>query len=127
MDNNGYNNNFDNGYNYNHDNNFNNFNRNNYPQERRGMAIASLILGILSIPAGCCTGYMGPLLGIIAVFLGIFSKGTAPVRSGKAIAGIITGAVGAIIGIIMFIMAIYLMGDPEFMAQYEELMEFYNR
>ena len=94
MDNN-YNNNYNNDYNY------NNYNQGNGypPQDRKGMAIASLILGIISIPLGCCA-YLGVIPGIIAVFLGIFSKGAAPRHSSKAIAGIITGAVGAVLGII---------------------------
>ena len=72
MDNN-YNNNYNNDYNY------NNYNQGNGypPQDRKGMAIASLILGIISIPLGCCA-YLGVIPGIIAVFLGIFSKGAAP-------------------------------------------------
>ena len=116
----------DNNFNYNNENN--NFNQYNYPpQERKGMAMAALITGILSIPVGCCTGYIGPVMGIIAILLGVFSKGTAPVRSGKAITGIITGAVGFVIGAIMLYMALKMMSDPEFMAQYNELMEFYNK
>lgn len=122
MDNN-YNNNFNNDY-----NNYDNFNQNNGypPQERRGMAIASLILGIIAIPAGCC-GYLGAIAGIVAVFLGIFSKGAAPRHSGKAVAGIITGAVGAVFAIVMTILSLRLMSDPDFMAQYKELIEFYNK
>lgn len=62
MDNN-YNNNYNNDYNY------NNYNQGNGypPQDRKGMAIASLILGIISIPLGCCA-YLGVIPGIIAVF-----------------------------------------------------------
>lgn len=121
MDNN-YNNNYNNDYNY------NNYNQGNGypPQDRKGMAIASLILGIISIPLGCCA-YLGVIPGIIAVFLGIFSKGAASRHSSKAIAGIITGAVGAVFGIIMTILSLKLMADPNFMAQYKELVEFYNK
>ena len=121
MDNN-YNNNYNNDYNY------NNYNQGNGypPQDRKGMAIASLILGIISIPLGCCA-YLGVIPVIIAVFLGIFSKGAAPRHSSKAIAGIITGAVGAVFGIIMTILSLKLMADPDFMAQYKELVEFYNK
>lgn len=117
MDNNYYNNVGNNG-----------FNQPNPPQqERKGMAIASLIIGILSIPLGFCTGYVGVVFGIIGIFLGIFSKGSAPSRSGKAIAGIITGAVGLILGAIMLYMAFKIMADPEFMKQYQEILEFYNK
>ena len=116
-----------------------NFNSNNFYQngpdrnpnsgeERKGLSICSLIAGIISLPFACCTGYVGIVVGVLAVLFGIFSKGTTRIRSGKAVAGIITGAIGIVLGIIMLVLALYaLKVNPEIMNQYNDLMEFYNR
>lgn len=111
-------------------NNFNNnFNGNDYPRrERVGMAMSSLLVGIMSLPFAYCTGIFGILLGLVAILLGIFSKGTAPMRSGKAVAGIITGAVGITLGIIMVVIAFYMMtANPDILSQYQEILDFYNK
>jgi len=72
------------------------------PQEKpklSGMALASMILGIVSIPLVCAMG-LGALLGIVAVILGsiaLFAIGKNPRRyggKGFAIAGIATGGAG---------------------------------
>lgn len=114
------------------DNNF--FNNNDYndinntPHERKGLATASVLVGITSIVTGYCTGIFGIIFGLVAILMGFFSKGALVQRSGKAIAGIITGAVGIVLGIIMLVLAVVLMTtNPDFLQQYQELLEFYNR
>jgi hypothetical protein len=68
-----------------------------------GMAIASLVLGILSIT---CIGLIGTIL---AVVFGILSRkkikesGGALKGEGLALAGIILGIAGAVIGTIVFL------------------------
>jgi hypothetical protein len=66
--------------------------------DKRGFAIASLVLGILSL---CGSGifYCGGLISVVGIVLGalgINSKG-----KGMAIAGIILSAVGLILAIIL--------------------------
>lgn len=83
-----------------------------------GMAITSLVLGILSIPADLCYG-SGILFGIAAIIVGFVarkqikeSQGTQS-GDGLALAGIITGAVGGlVIGGIICIVAIFLLLGP---------------
>lgn len=64
---------------------------------RKGMSVASLVLGIVSIPTTCVC--IGPILGLIAVILGTFSLVRAagdPTRfggRGLAVGGIICGAI----------------------------------
>lgn len=112
----------DNNYGY---NNYNGYD--NRPQGNKGMAIASLIMGIISIFLGYFTGFFGVMLGLAAILLGAFSKGKNQARPGTSIGGIITGAIGFVIGLIMIIIVIVLMSNPEFVNMYKELLEFYNK
>lgn len=74
-----------------------------------GLAVAALILGILSILVGCCV-VPGIIMGIISIVLAIVSrKDTNGVLSAMAIIAIICSAVG-IIGSIFSLM-IYILGD----------------
>lgn len=63
-----------------------------------GLAIASLVLGILSIPAGCCYG-AGIIFAIIGLILGFVSKKPDTSFNGMAIAGIICSIIGILVGI----------------------------
>ena len=65
---------------------------------RQGLAIASMVLGILSIILCCIFGGVLALPGLI---LGIISLATKRDGSGMAIAGIITSLFGLLLGIFM--------------------------
>jgi len=59
-------------------------------QEPKGMAVAALVMGILSIV--CCFGFgICPILGVIFGVLGIKK---CPSNKGMAIAGLIMSAIG---------------------------------
>lgn len=109
------------------------------PQQSTGMAVASLVLGILSI----CTGlfmFNLPflfLLPIIGIILGIvFKCKKLPVGKGLSTAGIITSAVGLAIPIalLVFVIVMLLTHGAELMQmlkemspeQYEQLYEMYG-
>lgn len=89
-----------------------NYGQNQYQKpvtnQPNGLAIAGMILGILSIPASCCYG-IGALLGLIGLVLSLLSKkkGIDTGYSGMAIAGIVTSVIGIIIAILFWIF-IYL-------------------
>ena len=96
------------------DNNWNQpYNQNSYPPyntpepERKGFAIASLVLGILSLVL-CCL--FGGVLGIVGLILGIVSLVKKESKMGMAIAGIITSAFGIIFGIAMAIYFVMFFG-----------------
>ena len=79
-----------------------------------GYAIASLVLGILSIPLGCCYGF-GIILSILAIIFGIVSKKSSGGRlSGMAIGGIICAVLGIITSLFMIVGIIALIGSGEF-------------
>lgn len=62
---------------------------------KKGLAIASLVLGILGVLGCCC---FGGVLGIVGLILGIISI-TKQGKSGMAIAGIILSAI-SVLGLI---------------------------
>jgi hypothetical protein len=70
------------------------------PQDT-ALATTSLVLGIIAIPTVCVC--VGPLLGLVAVILGIVALvqvGNQPERfggKGRAIGGIVTGSIGIVL------------------------------
>ena len=71
------------------------------PKDRRGMAIASLILGIASIVL-CCLWYLSIICAVVGIVLGIMSLKSS--GHGMALAGIICGSVGLVLCIVMLIL-----------------------
>lgn len=68
-------------------------------KETNGMAIGSLITGILSVTC-CCGTPLAFILGIVAIALGVVSKKQKPDNNGMAMTGIIIGAIAIVLGII---------------------------
>jgi hypothetical protein len=72
-----------------------------------GMAIAALILGIVSIPGVCCYGIVGVAAGVTGLILGRISLGRIKASGGMlggrglAQAGWICGLVGAVLGVLV--------------------------
>lgn len=70
-----------------------------------GLAITSLITGILSILI-CLYWFLAAPLGIVAIITGVLGKNAADVKGGRglAMAGLITGAVGVLLALVMVIL-----------------------
>jgi len=91
---------------------FNTNESNDLPVQARtnGFAIASLVLGISSLPLVCCC-YIGVLTGILAVVFGFLAKNKINSSNGlqkgngMALAGIILGFAGIGFTIILLIIA----------------------
>jgi len=77
------------------------------PVSGKGLAIASLILGILSLCASVGWFCGGPL-SIVGLILGFL--GRKPASKGLATAGIILSAVGLVLTVIFFILGIVFRG-----------------
>ncbi len=73
-------------------------------QSGKGLAIASLIVGILSLPLTCCV--VSPITGLVAVLLGVAHLRRSPAWRGLAIGGMTTGALGAVLGVGVIIFGI---------------------
>jgi hypothetical protein len=68
-----------------------------------GRATASLVLGILSIPAAILIAIIGIALGVIGLVLGFTARtdmNRAGAASGKAMAGIVLSSIGIVLGIL---------------------------
>lgn len=90
-------------------------------QGSNGLAITSLITGILSIVL-CLYWFISLPLGIAGVITGVLGKKAALVKGGggMAMAGLITGAIGVLLGVIMVVL--FLIGDGltnEWLCEYD--------
>jgi len=81
------------------------------------LAIASLVLGIVAIPLGCCYGF-GALFGIAALIAGLIGhrqakeSGGAQSGEGMALAGTILGGVSILLGIASLLMFLIVLIAP---------------
>lgn len=114
-DSNNFHNNYNNGF---HNNSYNNndFN-NNYnqaPNGTNGYAVASLVLGIISIPFGCCYG-LGLIFSIISIIFGVVSrKSNGGKLPGMSLAGIICSVLGIICSLFMIFAVIVTLSTYDF-------------
>lgn len=91
------------------------------PPKTNGLAIGSLVLGILSIVCCCCCVGVNIIMGIIAIILAVVSRNSSGGKlSGMAIAGIVLGILGIIGGIISVIAMIGFYGSEEWAKYYNE-------
>ncbi len=102
-----------------------------YPQQpSQGMAIASLVLGIISIVFALITAMM-PLffiVPIIGIILGALHKSKhLPVGKGISTAGIVTSIVGIVVTILIYVacfaLVAYVANNPEFMSEYMDMLK----
>lgn len=81
-------------------------------KNNNNMALASLIVGVLSILLCCCGGF-GIILGAVGIVLAILSRGREPMEtSAKVGCGLSIG--GIVLGIVVLIMAFAVVGSEEF-------------
>lgn len=103
-----------------------------YPENEigkgKGFAIASLVLGILSIV--CCCLPSSPILMILYIALPVLALvfGIISVKKGKngiAIAGIVTGSVGLFFALLVFVLGLAVGSDEitKWLESLEESME----
>ena len=74
--------------------------KNQTPVDRKGFAVLSLVLGIISIVLACFWFISIPC-GIIAVILGVMSKKST--KPNVSLSGLVTGSIGVFISIIIII------------------------
>jgi hypothetical protein len=76
---------------------------------RSTQSLVAMILGIASIPIGCCG--LGLPIGIAAVIVGILElnkvKTGQPANRGQALTGVICGAIGVLIGLSSFATSLF--------------------
>ncbi len=84
------------------------------PAARNGLAITSLILGILAL-ATSWLSFPGIILGVLAVIFGGIALARARTdrvsNKGMAIAGLVTGVLAAVVGTVLVIVAVRIASD----------------
>lgn len=86
----------------------------------KGWAVASMVLGILSVVC-CCFGWSGILMGAGAIILAIVSRRNLGYFDGMTIAGLILGIFGFVFGATVLIYTLTL--PPEFWEEYFKELE----
>ncbi len=103
--------NFDNGY------GADSYSQNNpQPNGASGLSIAALIVGIVGIILGCCSGLLGVICGIAALVMAIFGNKQSKTGLGTAafviaIICIVTSIISWILGVIMLTNADYILNE----------------
>lgn len=87
-----------------------NMNMQNAPKSS-GLAIASLVLGIIGLVLSCCVPYVPLLLALLAVVLGGVSLAKKQGGKGMSIAGLICGIITLIPSILVVIYGAVLMAE----------------
>ena len=78
-------------------------------KQSEGLAIVSLILGIISIVC-CCAWYMGCITGIAGLAIGIVAyRNEENAQHSFSIAGIITSSVGLAFSLFMILFLVFMM------------------
>lgn len=70
------------------------------PKNKKGLCIASLVLGIVSLVL-FCIWYLSIPCGILAIIFGVL--GIKSMNKGMAVAGLVTGAIGLLVSMIVVI------------------------
>ncbi len=89
-------------------------NRPSRPSEKgKGLATASLILGIVSLVMifTCCLAYFSIIPAIAGIICGVLSKNNEEKKSSYAIAGIICSVVATVLFILILAITIFFIGN----------------
>ena len=77
------------------------------------MAVASLVLGIVSIVfsvfTGGALGWLGAIIGLVGIILGAMAK-KDPEKKGMATAGLVCSIIGLVLGLILYVACVACIG-----------------
>ena len=85
-------------------------------KSNNNMALASLILGVLSILLCCCGGF-GIILGAVGIVLAILSRGREPMETNAKV-GIGLSIGGIVLGIVVLVLAFAAVGSDQFRSEF---------
>lgn len=92
-----------------------------------GLAIASLVLGIISLLSCCCV-YLSVVVGVVGVVLAIISKSKSNTGKMETMAkvGLALSIVGVVLSIGYIIFGLVYMQTPAYQDMYQEIMNSYE-
>lgn len=88
----------------------------------KGMATASLVLGILGLLFFCCCTYLGIILGALAIIFACVSRSQAGYFRGLAMAGLILGIIATLISIVAIIASVAFLANGTYDSLFEDLL-----
>lgn len=91
-------------------------------KDRKGLAIASMVLGIVALVL-FCIWYISLPCAILSIVFGIISIKSS--KKGMAIAGISTGAVGFVLMILLYVFVFFIIGVGTYSGM-QDLIEKYE-
>lgn len=104
----------------------NEFNNNaNYKKNTDNLGLASLIFGILAVPA-LITMWFGVIFAVAAIVLAILSRLNNGKFEGKAAAGLTIGIIILVIALMIFIAFLQMVSNPESIKQLVDYMREYT-
>jgi len=86
-------------------------------------SLAAMICGIIAVI--CCTGYVGIVLGALAIIFAIVSRKNLGYFDSMAIAGLVLGIIGFVLGLAVII-TIYTMDEAQLEDYLNKLLEQYS-
>jgi hypothetical protein len=93
-------------------------------QPGNGIAVASMILGIVSLVL-FFLWFLAPILALLAIIFGALGIGKAKKIGGKgkgmAIAGLVTGSIGLVVSIIIIVLAFIVVSKAKSYDRYGEI------
>lgn len=94
--------------------------------QKKGFAVASLVLGITALVPGCCLPYIGIVLSILAIVFSVLytkaNKGLV-VNKGMALAALILGILGIIVNGVMLALIILSFTNGEYTNIYNRYLQ----
>ena len=90
------------------------------PNKASGLSIAALVVAIVGIVLGCCSGLLGVVCGIVALVLGVV--GNKQSKTGLGTAAIVVAIVCIVLSIISWIIGIVFLANADTMIQELENM-----
>lgn len=73
------------------------------PKKPVGLAVASMVLGIVALVLSCCVPYLPIVLALLAVVLGAVSLAKKMGGTGMAVAGLVCGIIGLVPAVIVIV------------------------
>lgn len=71
--------------------------------DKNGMAVASLVLGIISICC-CCVSWLSLILGVLAIVFAVLGRKN-PAKKGLTTAGLVMGIIAVVLAVVSIIVA----------------------